>query len=328
MIINKNNPHGGDIYKNKVDYDFSANVSPLGTPDSVKEVIIKAVDELSVYPDPYCTDLINAISQHHNIDKNHIICGNGASELIYSFTHAYQPKSAMIFSPTFCEYENSLNCDIDYEFNVNKHYDVIYLCNPNNPSGNIKCKSDIIKLLDNCDMLFIDECFMDLADEPHKYSLINEYNDKMFILRAFTKSYGMAGLRLGYGITSNMNLLTKMSSKTQTWNVSAIAQKAGIAALQCCDFIERSRSIIKTERIYLTNELKSFGFDVYDSVVNFILFKTDLNLYDELLYKKILIRNCGNFRGLDNTYYRCAVKCHEDNEVLINAIKEIVNIYG
>ena len=317
--------HGGDIYTNKVKYDFSANTSPLGTPDKVKEAIRDSVDSLSAYPDPNCTDLRRAIADHHSIGPDNIICGNGAAELIYSFAAAYRPKSALIFSPTFCEYENSLNCEISHAFDANCHYDVIYLCNPNNPTGTAMCKTDVMKYCENCDILFIDECFMDLADHPEIYSVIDELSDRIFILKAFTKSYGMAGVRLGYGITANADILRRMSEVTQTWNVSTIAQKAGIAALECADFIARSRRIISEERGYLTDELRSFGFKVYESVTNFILFRTEINLYDELLKREILIRNCGNFRGLDSTYYRCAVKKHEDNEILITTIKEILN---
>ena len=316
--MSKTNPHGGDIYANSVDYDFSVNISPLGIPDEVKKCIAELTDELSSYPDPYCTELRNALAVHHNTTPERIICGNGAAELIYAFAIAVKPKSVCIISPTFSEYEKSLNCEISYEFDNNRIYDVIYVCNPNNPTGTMtSCE----KYIGHCKILFVDECFMDFADVPQ--SMIGK--DNVFVLKAFTKTYGMAGIRLGYGISSDSALLENMCDNMQTWNVSAIAQKCGIEALKCREFVCKSREIIQTERIYLTESLRELGFEVYDSKVNFILFRTDINLYEELLKRRILIRNCGNFRGLDNTYYRCAVRKHEDNVILINTIKEIIN---
>ena len=320
MLLNKTNPHGGDIYANIVDYDFSVNISPLGIPDEVRKCITEMTDELTSYPDPYCTELRNALAVHHATAAENIICGNGAAELIYAFAMAVKPKSACIISPTFSEYEKSLkhlDCEISYEFDENRTYDVIYVCNPNNPTGTlVSCEPYIGR----CKVLFVDECFMDFADIPKSMT----GKDNVFVLKAFTKTYGMAGIRLGYGMSTDTALLESMCDVLQTWNVSAIAQKCGVEALKCDEFVLKSREIIQTERRYLTESLRELGLFVYDSEVNFILFISNTNLFDNLLKKRVLIRKCGNFRGLDDTHYRIAVRKHEDNVILIKTVREIL----
>ncbi len=349
MLIDKNNPHGGDIYRNKVSYDFSANISPLGTPDAVKKAICDTADSIYTYPDPYCYELRRAISDHENIPADHIICGNGAADLIFQFAFAVKPEHVLITAPTFCEYAQSLlnsGCKIFYhlllrnnKFNlydnivdkIDGYYKIIYICNPNNPTGRAYNKELMTAIADKCrktdTLLFADECFCDFTANPDKYSLTGQIadNPNIFILKAFTKSYGMAGARLGYALTSNTALLEKMCSLSQTWNVSSVAQKTGIAALGCADHIEKALRIIHDEREYLSSSLRNLNYTVYDSEVNFLLFKGDEKLYQELLDRGILIRNCGNFVGLNNSFYRCAVKTHEENIVLIKALGEINN---
>lgn len=343
MLINQINPHGGDIYHNDILYDFSANTCPLGTPQEVKNAMIMAVDKISAYPDPYCSKLRLAISVHEGVSIKSIICGNGAADLIYAYAYALQPKKALIVTPTFCEYENALRavgCAIDYHFlheengfqlcgNIDNQYDVVYICNPNNPTGRAYESGLIKSFFKNfTGQIFIDECFCDLTDTPKRYTFSGEIekNNKIFILKAFTKSYGMAGIRLGYALSSDEILLSKMSEVTQTWNVSTVAQECGIAALKCGDFIAKNKYIIKHEREYLNHELTRLGVTVFKSDTNFILFKSNIDLYTTLLKYRIAIRKCGNFHGLNGNFYRCAIRTHEQNVVLINAMEEV--IYG
>lgn len=349
MLIDKNNPHGGDIYRNKVIYDFSANISPLGTPDAVKKAIHDSADIVYAYPDPYCYELRQAISEHENTPVDNIICGNGAADLIFQFALAIKPEHVLIVAPTFCEYSQSLlpaGCKIFYHLlskdkkfklyddivdKIDGYYDVLYICNPNNPTGSVYNKELMTAIADKCrrtgTLLFADECFCDFTANPDKYSLTNQIadNPNIFILKAFTKSYGMAGVRLGYALTSDTALLEKMCSLSQTWNVSSVAQKAGIAALGCMDHIKNALRIIHDEREYLSSSLRNLGYKVFDSDTNFLLFKGDEKLYQKLLNRGILIRNCGNFVGLDNSFYRCAVKTHDENIVLIKVLGEIMN---
>ena len=348
MIINGKSKHGGDIYTNEIKIDFSTNVTPLGTPKEIKDEIIKNVDKLAIYPDPYCKDLINKLAKKENLKPTYFILGNGASELIYNFAYTLRKKKALIISPTFSEYEDSLKVyDIEYDyyflkeeldFNLDTdfldflkihHYDCLYICNPNNPTGKLIKKELLIKICDYClkenIQIFLDECFYDLVDDDVKYSMKDyvELYPNLFILRAFTKSYGMAGLRLGYGICSNQELLIKLSNLVQLWNISTLAVVAGKVALDLDESIKKIKEIIKIEKAYLKQELLNLNFIVFDSTANFLFFKAERDLDKKLKEKGILIRSCANYPSLNNQYYRIGIRLHQDNEILIKTIKEI-----
>ncbi len=343
MLIGEN-PHGGDIYNNKVKYDFSANISPLGTPLKVKEAL-KNTNVLA-YPDPYCSDLRNAIAKTYNIKAENIFCGNGAAELIFTFALALKPKKALIVTPTFCEYEKALDT-VDTEISYYKlseknafmltedilndidiKTDVVFICNPNNPTGVCYPPQLIDKIIKHCEktktILFLDECFYDFTGVENL--TIKNLSANVCILKAFTKMYGMAGVRLGYLLTENYSLLRKMAQCVQTWNVSSLAQMAGISALSCDEHKIITQKLVKKEREYLQKELKNLGVEYINSQVNFILLKSKIDLHKKLLKEQILIRPCANFKGLDANYYRIAVKSHEENLELINAIKTVFSI--
>jgi len=346
MLIKGNNEHGGDIYTHKVKLDYSANISPMGTPDFIKEAIIASAQEVSAYPDSYCNELRIALSKYEAIPKDFIVCGNGAADIIFSFVNALKPKNALIVTPTFCEYEqvlhlvesnifyyeleasNSFKLTEDILNQINDTLDTIFICNPNNPTGQLYSKELMIKISDKCKrhqvILFCDECFMDLTDKPANHSIVDEIskNEYLFVLKAFTKSFGMAGVRLGYGLSSNEKLLEKISKNTQIWNVSTVAQKAGEAAVENSEFLEKVRIVVGQQRDYLTKELLKLGLEVFESKVNFILFKAEVGLYEKLMEQKIMIRRCENFKGLNGYYYRCAVKNKEENKILIQALAE------
>ena len=345
MLIKSKNQHGGDIYSKQVMLDYSANTSPLGTPQSVKQAIIESAEQVCAYPDTYCTQLRENISCYENVEKDHIICGNGAADVIFSFAYALKPKNALIVCPTFSEYENALRatgCNVEKyilsqsdSFCVTqdllqciKGKDVVFICNPNNPTGVLTGKDFMKKLLKKCSdekaKLFVDECFMDMTDMPKDYTMVTETmnNKYIFILKAFTKSFGMAGVRLGYGICSDENLLEKMSQSQQVWNVSTVAQHAGCAALKEKQFLTKLRTLVKNERKFLSDSLTQLGFKVFKGSANFILFQGENNLYEKLSEQGIMIRRCANFAGLDDSFYRCAVKNHEDNIKFIKALKE------
>lgn len=349
MILNAKNPHGGDIHNNKVRLDFSANINPLGTPNTVKAAVITSVDKLSAYPDPYCTRLRAQISAKEKVDSCHIICGNGAAELIYQYTAALKPKRALILAPGFCEYEDSLkavNADIDYfmleeknQFKVTdaillaltKRYDAVYLCNPNNPTGQVIKQELMEQILTVCNenqiYLFVDECFLEWLPKDWEHTLTHAVTryPNLFVLKAFTKSYGMAGVRLGYGCCSDSSLLERMSRMSQTWNISTVAQECGIAALGCSEFLEQAKDLVAIEKNYLIDELGKMDAKVYGSMANYIFFRIrHTTLKEELLKRGIMIRSCSNYRGLTKEYYRIAVKKHCENEQLIQEMKEII----
>ena len=175
--------------------------------------------------------------------------------------------------------------------------------------------------------VIIDECFSDFLEEEEKYSVVPCLQDykNIFILKAFTKMYAMAGIRLGYGISFNKELIQKVSGIGQPWSVSTVAQKAGVQALKEIEFVNKTKFIIKENRQYLIKEIRTLGFKVYDSKVNYVLFKSSVkDLKLKLEKYGILIRSCSNYKNLDDSFYRIAVKSKEDCERFINSLKEII----
>ncbi len=328
--------HGGDIYRHGVRLDFSVNTSPLGINPSVCRAVIKNADCFGVYPDADCSALREKIALYEGVDAQNIVCSNGASEMIFAAVRAAAPKKALVAAPTFSEYARALKsvgCDIKYyslseenEFRLTKDFpselygtDMVFLCNPNNPTGKIIDKKLMIKITEKCaetgTLCIVDECFMDLADG---YSM----KGGVPVIKAFTKTFAMAGLRLGY-LIGDTKFVGTLKQQLPVWNVSAPAQAAGIAALCDTEYIGESIKIIKNERAYLENALNGLGFKVFPSDVNFILFKGGRGIADALLSRGILIRDCSNFVGLAEGFYRVAVKRHAENEELIKELGEI-----
>ncbi|MBO4818852.1 MAG: aminotransferase class I/II-fold pyridoxal phosphate-dependent enzyme [Firmicutes bacterium] len=348
MIIGNNYGHGGDIYRNKISLDFSANVNPYGTPEAVKEAIRKAADNVAVYPDPYCGELRKKLSAHTGASEDEIICGNGAAEIIFQFVEALRPGKTLLPVPSFSEYESALKVygkevelyllkrengfalTDDILERITEDTDLIMLCNPNNPTGQPIDGGLLFRILSRCretgTWLFLDECFISLTEEgscKYLYPQLRE-GDRVFLLNAFTKLYGMAGVRLGYGISKNKEMLERMCSIVQPWNVSALAQAAGCAALGCEEWADETRRRIFDEKKYLLAELEALGIEHIGGVANFIMLCKVPGLYEKMLEKGILIRSCANYHGLEDGDCRIAVKKHEENVELIEALKEVL----
>ena len=348
MITGASYGHGGDIYRNRVRLDFSVNVNPLGTPGKVKEAVIAAAERLDTYPDPSCEKLRVKTAFRFGADPEDILFGNGAAELIYQFVSALRPKNALLLVPSFSEYEKALassGCEISFytllrengfaaDDNIlpliTEKTDLVMLCSPNNPTGRVMERELLRRILERCrktgTWLFLDECFIELSDTetPSLYTALQP-GDRVFILRAFTKTYAMAGLRLGFALCREKALLSEICRNSQPWNISVPAQEAGIAALDCGEWVREARKVIRQEKEYLAGSLRKFGMTVYRSDANFLLFSAGHGLYEALLQRGILIRNCENYRGLSAGDFRIAVLRHEENEMLINAIEEVLH---
>lgn len=346
MLYNSKNPHGGDIYGDKIILDYSANTNPFGTPEGVKKAIAEALDSIDRYPDPYCRKLVEALAKHENVPEEYVICGNGAAEVIYAYCEAIQAKTAVELAPTFAEYslglertgtnverymlnKDNMFCLDEKIFDFLKQVkpEVLFLCHPNNPTGQIIEENLLLQIIACCKelgtRLFLDECFLDLSSEGRDVNDIVGENKHLFILKAFTKSYGMAGVRLGYGITADGKLLSEMSKSVQPWNVSTLAQAAGVAALSETKFLADTNNLIIKERAWLKSELENMGYWVSNSKTNYLLFEAEQNLATLLRTQGIAIRKCDNYYGLGAGWYRIAVRLHNENIRLIEAIKGI-----
>ncbi len=339
--------HGGDVYHHAGCLDFSANCNPLGTPQGVRQAVTDSLDELVNYPQVGYEELKRAIADYEHVEMEQVICGNGAAELIYTLILALKPKNALVFAPTFAEYEQALEnlgASVSY-YSLEKEQgfqpgegffdcltgqvDVVFLCNPNNPTGLLLERSFLLRVLELCErnhtMLVVDECFLDFVEEPKRYSLKPELSShpNLFLLKAFTKRYAMAGIRLGYGLCKNPDFLEQMSRVTQPWNLSVIAQKAGVAALKETDYVRRGREMVFRELRWLKEAFRSLGIPIYDSQANYLFFEGPGDLWEQCEKRGILIRDCSNYTGLTKGYYRVAVKTHGENQRLVQVLREI-----
>lgn len=338
--------HGGDIYTTSCRIDFSANLNPLGMPERVAQAACEGVRRSVNYPDVRCSELRRALSEKEQAAMGQIICGNGAAELIFLLAAAEKPQRALLVSPGFAEYGQALEaygCDICYydlheenSFSVGEDYityltsdlDIIFLCNPNNPTGMQMPRALLERIIGVCRergiRMVLDVCFLDFLEHPQEsdFNAVLQENPQLFLLKAFTKTYAMAGLRLGYGLCADEALLARMEQLRQPWSVSVPAQMAGVAALQETDYVSEARELVQKERRWLCEKLTELGFTVYDSRANFLFFKGAKGLAEKCRAQGILIRDCANYRGLCGGYYRIAVRTHAENEELIRAIEE------
>ena len=346
MLYNANNPHGGDVYGGDVKLDFSANTNPFGAPPGVAAAIEGVLSELHRYPDPYCRGLVSAISGHEGVPKGSVLCGAGAAELIYSYCEAVRPRKAMELAPTFSEYSAALlrtGCEVvrhtlreEDGFLVTETVmdslererpEVLFLCDPNNPTGRLipnGLKEEMLLFCkENGISVFADECFMDLSRGKSLVPELGRY-PRLTVLKAFTKSFGMAGIRLGYVVSADAELLSSMSRAVQPWNVSTPAQAAGIAALGETGFVEKTRLLMERERPRLIHGLEELGLMVFGSDTNFILFRGGASLGQALKERGIALRDCSNYPGLCKGFYRTAVRLPEENDMLIEAIRGVL----
>jgi len=343
--------HGGrNSIKNSNSHiiDFSSNITPIGIPLSVKTNLKKNLDDIQNYPDSHSSALISNLKKYTSLQKSNLLVGNGAIEIIYNFCFAFLSKKTKVLIPvpTFQEYETAVklsNCKISYfkTMNLSENIDsfisqiplngCVFLCNPNNPTGKLLSKKQLLTIIKTAKKLssivFVDECFIELVPESNEsvISYVKKY-DNLFVLRSLTKSFGLPGIRIGYAAASKQMIEILQKIKIP-WSVNSLAQNAANTALKNKSHLTKSKLVIKKELKYLKNKIaKLDGFECHDSSTNFILIKTKYDstkLQKKLLKHKILIRDCKNFRGLNNHYIRIAVKSHKDNLKLVRALEII-----
>lgn len=371
MNKEKTDFHGGNIYKifreKNIDkiLDYSSNINPYGLPENLKKEIFEKLFVLERYPDPDYIELREKIAEKNNLNIENIIVGNGATEIIFLFMKILSPKKVLIVSPTFGEYERAIkastlandNLEINYfelkeaenfvlniknlETELENNYDLLILCNPNNPTGQFLKLKKLEEILKICEQkntkLFVDEAFVEFVEDWENESIINskENKENLFVIRAFTKFFAIPGLRLGYGICFNKNLLKKMLEKKEPWSVNNIADLAGQTVLDDENYIQKTKEWIKDQKKYMYENLNKIkGLRVYKTEVNFILLKIEDNLLEKgldvknlrkkMLEKGILIRDASNFIYLDKHYFRLAIKDKLNNKKVIETLTSIL----
>ncbi len=346
MLYQTKNPHGGDIYAGDITLDFSANTNPYGTPEGVRQAIRDCLCRLDRYPDPYCRQLTAAIAAFEGVRPEYILCGNGAAELIRSWCAAVRPRLALELAPTFSEYSLALTqagCRVE-RYNLCRENlfdpqpdlvdrverlrpDAVFLCHPNNPTGRLLPAAVLEPLLEVCrrqgTRLFVDECFLDLTGCPDRLKDRLAENPNLFLLKAFTKSYGMAGVRLGYGLSADSDLLAAMARCSQPWNVSTPAQAAGAAAVQETEFLARTLALLDRQRPALRRGLEQLGLWVCPGAANYLLFSGPEGLDTALRREGIGLRSCANFAALGPGWYRTAVRLEQENKQLLAALQRL-----
>ena len=350
------NEHGGDIYRNHAELDFSTCVNPLGMPDAAAKAAVQGLMRCGAYPDPAAADLRDACAAFLNervcggrdlIHANMILPGNGAAELIYALVRAISPAEVILLSPGFSEYEaaaDTLHAKVRHiclresegfrwtpgvfgEFleiiesnRKRNNTSLVFLCNPNNPTGYCIPRTDIRKIAESCEeagvYLCVDECFLPFV-EGGPFSMLRDIHNfpHLMILRAFTKIYAMAGLRLGYLVSACLPLLHEIRREIQPWNVSVPAQMAGVKALSDRAYLENSLKLLREEKAYLLAELKKgLAEEIYGHDANFIFFKAMPGLKEALLEEAVLIRA---FDMAGGGFYRIGIRTRGENAELV-----------
>lgn len=347
--------HGGDIYRYGTELvDFSSNINPLGLPDSVKDVLRGGWEHLQRYPDLEYRQLRQAITgSFPNVGIENIIVGNGAAEIIYLLGQFFNNRRILLVEPTFGEYREAVELgggsvetvfskeETNWAFPLSEviaklpQVDGIWLGHPNNPTGQLLGERVLEVLMQKTQQwgkyVILDEAFIDftLAHEASGVRWL-PHHSQLFVIRAFTKWYALPGLRLGYGLASSewVEILRK---KQIPWSVNSLAAEVGIRLVLDTAYDQRSCQWIEVERPFLIKELSAVqGLTVYPTMANFILCKIDVagwsaaRLQGAMLEHGVLIRDARSFVGLDDRYFRVAIKQRADNERMVQGIKECI----
>ncbi|AEE91151.1 Threonine-phosphate decarboxylase [Tepidanaerobacter acetatoxydans Re1] len=354
--------HGGNVYKAakelNIPYeqilDFSANINPLGFAPIVEEIIMEHIKDIIYYPDVEQNELKEAAASYYNTSPKNLMPGNGSVELINIILEALRPSKTIIPSPTFSEY--ALSCESrnietvfvnmrtnDFRFDLELFDNIkgkitqnslFIICNPNNPTGKLVRKEDLAIILrelqNKKSYLMLDEAFMDFVDKDESMVSYIEEHDNLIILKSVTKFFALAGLRLGF-VLANQKLIKRFYDLKDPWNINTFAGFVGSKVMSDKPYIDRTRQYILLEKRRLWGNLKDIpGLEPLFPEANFVFVKITKDekistLAEKLKKKGILIRDCSNYMFLDDSFFRVAVKSREDNDVLISALKEIMN---
>ena len=364
MLKHKDHFHGSDLEKIEEIYhikkeditSFSANVNPLGISPLLRDTLAKHVDAITSYPDREYAQLRKSICAYTGANFENIIVGNGSTELISLFIQTTHPKKALILGPTYSEYEreislegghtlyyplkeeNNFQMDVeDFCSQLNDSLDLLVLCNPNNPTSTAVARKDMRKILD-CALQYgisvmVDETYEEFTPEGSKISsipLTNNYNN-LIVLRGISKFFAAPGLRLGYAVTGNPDLLKYINTKKNPWTINSLAEIAGCIMFSDKDYINKTKALITGERQRMYDTLSSWKtVKVYPSCTNFLLVRilredvTSDMVFDHCIRKGLMIRDCSTFPFLDSSYIRFCVMSPEKNNELLEAFREIL----
>lgn len=355
--------HGSDLEKIEEYYHipkeeiicFSANVNPLGLSKKVKKELASNLDVITRYPDRNYTSLREAIGNYCSADPSHIVVGNGSTELISLLISQRAPKKALLLGPTYSEYSRELSLigastetyhlqeENDFHLNVDDFLShctedvaLVIICNPNNPTSSAIKKNNMEQIIRECEkrniFVMIDETYVEFAPDINEITavpLTQEFTNLM-VLRGVSKFYAAPGMRLGYGVTGNMDFLAKMREKQTPWSLNSLGAYAGELMFKDQEYIQKTRNLILSERDKLYKELKEIPtYKVYPAYANFILLKiqktglTSSDAFEACIKEGLMIRDCASFQCLDGEFIRFCIMMPEDNARLLNVLKQL-----
>lgn len=361
----KNKPefHGSDLEKiaNYYHLDkekivlFGANVNPLGLSDQVKKDLAEHLDIISSYPDRNYTDLKKDISEYTGTQPEHIVVGNGSTELISLLINQRAPKKALLLGPTYSEYARELNLvggTLEY-YNLKEpdHFqldlpgltatlesdiELLIICNPNNPTSSAISTDEMKQILSICKSLnifvMIDETYIEFAPEDAVLSaipLVSEF-DNFMVIRGVSKFFAAPGLRFGYGITSNQEFLQTLLTHQNPWSLNSIGAYAGERMLKDIAYIQKTWKLIDSERTRMCKELSQLDtVKIYPAYANFILVRilkegvTSFDVFEKAIHQNLMIRDCSSFESLDGEYVRFCIMMPEDNDRLLEVFRNL-----
>ena len=365
MIKHSDHFHGSDLetiekiygIKKEDIVSFSANVNPLGISPKLKSTLAERIDAIMSYPDREYTNLRKRIAEYVRTDLENIIVGNGSTELISLFIQIKRPKKALIIGPTYSEYEreislgggaaryyrleeeNDFALDIQkLETELTKDVDLLVICNPNNPTSTAIARTDMRKILDICKQkgifVMVDETYVEFAEDVQKITSVplTSYYNNIIILRGISKFFAAPGLRLGYAICGNADLLKEINQRKNPWTINSLAAIAGEIMFSDEQYIKDTRNLIAGERTRICSILSTCkNLHYYVPTANFILVKilkeevTSMDLFEAAIRKGLMLRDCSTFPFLNNKFIRFCFMKPEFNDTLLNVILEALN---
>lgn len=336
--------HGGNVFFQNACIDFSANINFLGIPDSVMQAARSGLVAAVHDSQEHSGTLSENVAQWEGVEPQQVFCGNGASEIVRSLTQVLQPKKALLPAPGFEEYTRALSmakCEVQYFYTkeesgfrvpleefleaITEETDVVFFCNPNNPAAVLYDRMFLEAVLNRCEqmhaLMVLDECFLDFAEESEQVTMCSkDASRSLFVIREFTKMFALPGIRLGYGLCTDQDLMDRLRGTEQ--NVSAVAQRAGIACTKERGFVQKTVRETAKERRWLLEEMEKAGITGAKGEANFIFFKSRPRLHVFCIMRGIMLRDCSNLEGLPEGCYRVAVRSREENEKLIEVLKQ------
>lgn len=348
--------------------DFSSNIYPYGPPPVVKQVIGEALEEaempvFSSYPDPVSRQLKQAIGHFHGISPQMVLPGNGAAELIDLIIQSLKPRRVGVISPAFAEYsgcaekrgipvdhlitawEQDFEPEMEELLSLMKRVDLLFIGFPNNPTGHLLPSGKMCELIAMArrfqTTFVVDEAFIDFVENGETRSLIpfTHTEPHLVLVRSMTKFFSLAGLRLGY-ILAHESMIARIKALQVPWSVNGLAQKVGCAVLQDDVYQAHDRQVkdwLRKERALMIREIGRLrGFRLYPGLANYLLVRitapnpvhTVTELQSRLAEKGLLIRSCSNYKGLDHTFFRTAIKKTGQNRQLLSALLKLAAMGG